>query len=119
MILTIEEVLRATGGKLLQGKGNAFFQGISTDSRTVTEGELFIALKGPRFDGHHYALEALKKKAGGVLIEEDKVGDIRWNGYRSRAVIAVKDTLHCFRRHCSGLETKIWYSGGGIDRKQR
>ena len=93
MILTIAEVLRATGGKLLQGKGNAFFQGISTDSRTITEGELFIALKGPRFDGHHYALEALKKKAGGVLIGEDQVGDIRWNGYRSRAVIAVKDTL--------------------------
>jgi UDP-N-acetylmuramoyl-tripeptide--D-alanyl-D-alanine ligase len=93
VILTIEEVLRATGGKLLQGKENAFFQGISTDSRTITEGELFIALKGPRFDGHHYALEALKKKAGGVLVEEDMVGDIRWNGYRSRAVIAVKDTL--------------------------
>jgi UDP-N-acetylmuramoyl-tripeptide--D-alanyl-D-alanine ligase len=93
VILTIEEVLKATGGKLLQGKGCAFFQGISTDSRTVAEGELFIALKGSRFDGHHYALEALKKKAGGVLIEEDKVGDIRWNGYRSKAVIAVKDTL--------------------------
>ena len=94
MILTIEEVLKATGGKLLQGKGNAFFQGISTDSRTVAEGELFVALKGPRFDGHHYAVEALAKKAGGVLIEEDQVGDIRWNGYRSRAVIAVKDTLY-------------------------
>ncbi len=93
MILTLEEVLKATGGKLLQGKGNAFFQGISTDSRTVAEGELFIALKGARFDGHYYAAEALKKKAGGVLIEEDKVGDIRWNGYRSRAVITVKDTL--------------------------
>jgi UDP-N-acetylmuramoyl-tripeptide--D-alanyl-D-alanine ligase len=93
VIVTIEEVLKATGGKLLQGKENAFFQGISTDSRTVAEGELFIALKGSRFDGHHYALEALKKKAGGVLIEEDKVGNIRWNGYRSKAVIAVKDTL--------------------------
>ena len=93
MILTIEEVLKATGGKLLQGNGNAFFQGISTDSRTVGEGELFIALKGSRFDGHHYALEALGKKAGGVVIEEDNVGDIRWNGHRSKAVIAVKDTL--------------------------
>ena len=93
MILTVEEVLRATGGKLLQGKGDSSFQGISTDSRTVAEGELFIALKGLRFDGHHYALEALRKKAGGVLIEKDKVGDIRLNGYRSRAVIAVDDTL--------------------------
>ena len=92
MILTVEEVLRATGGKLLQGSEKVF-QGISTDSRTVAEGELFVALKGTRFDGHHYALEALKKKAGGVLIEEGTIGDIRWNGYRSRAVIAVKDTL--------------------------
>jgi UDP-N-acetylmuramoyl-tripeptide--D-alanyl-D-alanine ligase len=93
VILTVEEVLRATGGKLLQGKGDSSFQGISTDSRTVAKGELFIALKGLRFDGHHYALEALRKKAGGVLIEKEKVGDIRWNGYRSRAVIAVDDTL--------------------------
>ena len=93
MTLTVEEVLRATGGTLLQGKGDSSFQGISTDSRTVAEGELFIALKGPRFDGHHYALEALRKKAGGVLVEKERVGDIRWNGYRARAVIAVDDTL--------------------------
>ncbi len=92
MILSIEEVLRATGGRLLQGSGNVF-QGISTDSRTVLEGELFVALRGARFDGHHYALRALEKRAGGVLIEEDKVSDIRWNGHRSQAVIAVKDTL--------------------------
>ena len=94
MIFSIEEVLRATGGKLLQGEENTFFHRVSTDSRTVAGGELFIALKGPRFDGHHYALEALDKKAGGVVIEEDKVADIRWNGYRSRAVIVVRDTLH-------------------------
>jgi UDP-N-acetylmuramoyl-tripeptide--D-alanyl-D-alanine ligase len=93
MILRIEEVLRATGGRLLQGEEEAFFQGISTDSRTIRAGELFIALKGPYFDGHHFAQKALEKKAGGVVIEEDQAGDIRWNGYRSKAVIVVKDTL--------------------------
>jgi UDP-N-acetylmuramoyl-tripeptide--D-alanyl-D-alanine ligase len=93
VILTLEEVLKVTGGNLIQGGGNTLFQGVSTDSRTVAEGDLFIALKGPRFDGHHYALEALKKKAGGVLVEEDEAGDIRWDGDRSKAVIAVKDTL--------------------------
>jgi UDP-N-acetylmuramoyl-tripeptide--D-alanyl-D-alanine ligase len=93
MILRIEEVLKATGGNLLQGEEDALFQGVSTDSRTVRAGELFIALKGPHFDGHHFAREALEKKAGGVVIEEDQAGDIRWNGYRPKAVIAVKDTL--------------------------
>ena len=94
MTFILEEVLKATGGRLLQGEEKTSFRGISTDSRTVAEGELFIALKGERFDGHHFAIEALKKRAGGVIIEEDKVRDIRWNGYRPSAVIAVKDALH-------------------------
>ena len=93
VIFSLDEILKATEGKLLQGETGVLFQGISTDSRTVREGELFIALKGAHFDGHHYALEALGKKAGGVLIEEEKTGDFRWNGYRPKAVVAVKDTL--------------------------
>ena len=94
MTFILEEVLKATGGRLLQGKEKTSFRGISIDSRTVAEGELFIALKGEHFDGHQFAIEALKKRAGGVIIEEDKVRDIRWNGYRPSAVIAVKDALH-------------------------
>ena len=92
MIFSVEEVLRATGGRLLR-RGDDAFQGVSTDSRTIGEGELYIALKGPRFDGHHFALEALEKKAGGVIIEEERAGDIHWNGHSSRTIILVQDTL--------------------------
>ena len=81
MIFSVEEVLRATGGRLLQGERNVFFEGVSTDSRTIGEGELYFALKGPHFDGHHYALEALEKKAAGVVVEEEKARDIHWNGH--------------------------------------
>ena len=93
MTLSLEEILRATGGALLQGDPNVHFKGISTDSRTVGEGELFFALKGVHFDGHRFAQEALEKKAAGVVIEEERKGDVRWNGYRSKVVILVKDTL--------------------------
>ncbi len=93
MIFQIEEILRATGGRLIQGYENTIFHGISTDSRTLQPGELFIPLKGARYDGHDFLREALEKKASGVLVEEEKVGDFRWNGYRSKAVISVRDTL--------------------------
>ena len=93
MTLSLEEILRATGGALPQGDPNVHFKGISTDSRTVGEGELFFALKGVHFDGHRFAQEALEKKAAGVVIEEERKGDVRWNGYRSKVVILVKDTL--------------------------
>ena len=92
MTITIEEILRATGGQLLQGDEKSLFQRISTDSRTIGEGELFVALKGRYFDGHRFALEVLAKRAGGVVIEEDQAREFRWNGYRPKAVIAVKDT---------------------------
>ncbi len=94
MTFHIQEILKATGGKLLQGGEDVVFPAISTDSRTMAEGALFVALKGNRFDGHHYALAALSKKAGGVVIEEHRARDIRWTGYETRAVILVKDTIH-------------------------
>jgi UDP-N-acetylmuramoyl-tripeptide--D-alanyl-D-alanine ligase len=93
VIFSVEEVLKATEGALVQGTKGALFQGICTDSRTVRDGDLFVALKGVHFDGHDYAMEALRKKAGGVLVEEGKVKAFQWNGYHSRVVIAVKDTL--------------------------
>jgi len=108
MTFILEEVLKATGGSLLQGKEKTSFRGISTDSRTVAEGELFIALKGERFDGHQFAIEALKKRAGGVIIEEDRARDIRWNGYRPSAVIAVKDTLFRSGREGVNLGPQWW-----------
>ena len=42
--------------------------GISIDDRTVQPGELFIALKGDKFDGHDFIKSAIKKGAGGVLV---------------------------------------------------
>ncbi len=44
-------------------------KGISIDSRTIREGDLFIAIRGDRFDGHDFVAEALKKGACGALVE--------------------------------------------------
>ena len=119
MILSLEEVLKATGGRLIQGGMDFFFQGVSTDSRTLQEGELFVALRGDRFDGHNYAMEAFAKDAKGVLIEEGKIGDFHWNGFRSRAVVAVKDSLRALgdmararRRKCGTPVVALTGSNG-------
>lgn len=43
--------------------------GVSTDSRSVAEGDLFIALRGEHFDGHDYVVEAFKRGACAAVIE--------------------------------------------------
>ena len=45
--------------------------GISTDTRTITGGELFVALKGPHFDGHDFIDQALEKGAAACLVEHE------------------------------------------------
>lgn len=63
--------------------------GISIDSRTVAAGDLFIALKGPTFDGHGYVVEALKKGAAGAIVHQA----VPESGEYHDRLIVVKDTF--------------------------
>ena len=69
-MFSINDILTATRGKLLQGKKNQTIQNISTDSRTIKPGDLFIAIKGDSFDGHKFLSQVVKKKAGAVIVEK-------------------------------------------------
>src|SRR5262252_3410803 len=70
MNLSLEEISQAVGGAL-EGPGNVTVRGYSIDSRTINSGELFFAIKGPRFDGHEFVAEALQKGAAAAVVEEE------------------------------------------------
>ncbi len=63
---TVREICDAVGGTLLQG-GDVSVTRVSTDSRSVPEGALFVPLVGERFDGHAYIGKALEAGAAGCL----------------------------------------------------
>ena len=63
---TAREICAAVGGTLLQDSG-ASVTGVTTDSRAVQPGQLFIPLVGERFDGHAYIGKALDGGAAGCL----------------------------------------------------
>ena len=63
---TAREICAAVGGTLLQDSG-APITGVTTDSRAVQPGQLFIPLVGERFDGHAYIAKALDGGAAGCL----------------------------------------------------
>jgi len=50
---------------------NTEIKNISTDSRTITEGDLFIAVKGEKFDGHNFVKEVLQKGASAAIVEHE------------------------------------------------
>jgi len=66
----LEDVVQAVNGTVLK-KEREVFTGISTDSRTIRDGELFIPVTGANFDGHSFIGGALKRSGGGALCRKD------------------------------------------------
>jgi UDP-N-acetylmuramoyl-tripeptide--D-alanyl-D-alanine ligase len=70
--LTLADVLAATGGALATpAAGGITFASVSIDSRTIDAGALFVAVRGPRFDGHDFLDEAAYRGAAGALVHRD------------------------------------------------
>jgi len=68
--LTVRQILEATGGTLVRGDAGSVVQSVSTDTRTLQPGDLFVALGGENFDGEKFVPEALQKGAGGVICRD-------------------------------------------------
>lgn len=88
-----EEIVKALKGVLVNGDMGISFKGICTDTRILEPGYLFWALKGKRFDGHHFWREAIGKGAKGLILEylpaEMKLEELP----KTISLILVKDTL--------------------------
>lgn len=68
-MMMLEQVSTVLNAKLI-GE-NTTFTSVGTDSRKLTAGQLFVALKGETFDGHLYAEQALKDGAAAVMVQGD------------------------------------------------
>lgn len=69
-MFTINEILKATNGTLLNCDKEVCLNGISTDSRNVKKEELFIAIKGPKFDGHDFLNKAKENQSSALLLNQ-------------------------------------------------
>ncbi|MCI8608901.1 MAG: UDP-N-acetylmuramoyl-tripeptide--D-alanyl-D-alanine ligase [Firmicutes bacterium] len=96
--LTIEEMLNATGGKLLTGKAESTALGFSTDSRQVEAENGFFALPGENFDGHDFLGKVLERGCRTVVVSDaekaEKAGVLHRAGEEEEInVILVENTL--------------------------
>lgn len=91
--LSILQIVDLAGVKLESGDRNVVVDKISTDSRTVKPGEIFVALRGENFDGHKFVEEVAEKGAAGAIV------DLAWQGRvpGSFAVLRTKDTLRAYQ----------------------
>ena len=90
----LAEILEATGAALRQ-EGKQTFSDVVTDTRRISDGVLFVALSGERFNGEDFAAEAVEKGAAGVLVTKScPAGKLPKRG----AVLMVEDTLRAYQQ---------------------
>jgi murE/murF fusion protein len=103
-------VLAATGGRLAGASPPAWqrYGSVSTDTRNLQSGDIFVALRGENFDGHEFVDEAVAKGAGLLVVEK-----VPGNGNLSVPVVQVADTLRAlgdlarFRRDLFGDRVRV------------
>ncbi len=85
----------ATAAAVLDGRlvgANVTFSRVTTDTRALQPGDLFVALRGERFDGHDFVTAAFERGAAAALVASD------WSGAPAGNLIAVDDSLHALGR---------------------
>ena len=83
-MMRLAEAAAALGGRA--SGGDALFTGVSTDSRSLRAGDLFVALRGERFDGHEFLKAAAGARAAATMV------DSRYRGEYPVPALVVEDT---------------------------
>ena len=91
--LSLDQIASFAGGTLSSGQGAAEVTRVSTDSRTLQPGDLFVPLRGENFDGHKFVAQAADRGAAGAMVEETWSGAVPTNF----GLIRVADTLVAYQ----------------------
>jgi UDP-N-acetylmuramoyl-tripeptide--D-alanyl-D-alanine ligase len=96
LALTAGAIAAASGGEVVRGEASTPVGRVSIDSRTLAPGDLFVAIRGERFDGHRFAASALDRGALGVVVDAAGAGAIE-GGRPDAVVVRVADTTRALQ----------------------
>lgn len=95
--VALDDLLSVTGGRLSAPSTTASFSTVAVDSRNVTPGSCFVALRGERVDGHDFAAEAIRAGAAVALVDRP----MPELGATGAAIVVVDDPLTALQQLAS------------------
>lgn len=122
MRFTSSEIAACTGGDVVFApeQGGQVCQGLSWDSRSISPGDLYVALPGNRVDGHRFVAPALRAGAACALVSQrPDAGQVAAAAETGSAIVLVRDAMEaisrlagCWRRRLSGTVIALTGSSG-------
>jgi len=91
--LSLRQIAEFAGAKILRGKAETMIERVSTDSRRIKPGELFVALHGEHFDAHNFLEDVAKAGAAGAIVSQNPPPDLPEN----LAILRATDSLVAYQ----------------------
>jgi Alr-MurF fusion protein len=112
-MIYLDHLCKATNGGLLTTGKQIHFDAFSHDSRQLIPGELFVAVRGERGDGHDYLLDAVRRGASGLLLEQRYLDtlseEVQATLMEARvAIVIVEDTRLALQRYAQYI-LDLWH----------
>jgi UDP-N-acetylmuramoyl-tripeptide--D-alanyl-D-alanine ligase len=101
--LTLAQIAAFAGGSVASGNAETLVSRVSTDSRTLQPGDLFVPLRGENFDGHKFIQQAAERGAVGGMVEENWDGEAPENF----GLIRLADTLVGYQRLAANYRASL------------
>jgi UDP-N-acetylmuramoyl-tripeptide--D-alanyl-D-alanine ligase len=118
MNLDLQKIAQLTAGRLSPAGARVTVTGISTDSRSVCPGELFVPLRGEKFDGHDFLTQAVRRGAAACLSEDVIAGFPVPVIQVANTLQALGDLAAAIRRDFSGPVVAVTGSSGKTTTKE-
>jgi len=99
----LSHILKWTGGRLIGAGDRIPVNAVSTDTRNIKRGDLFVALKGENFDGHSFVEDAARKGAVGAVVSSGRYPET----LGAFAIVRVRNTLRALQNISAGYRNKF------------
>lgn len=97
--LTINKIIELTNGVLINGDTTKNINSFSKDTRNLKKGDMYLGIKGEKFDGNTYYKDAFEKGAIGCILEENSVQKENLKEYSN--IILVENTVSAIQKIAS------------------
>ena len=91
--MKIKDIIDITKGNLITGREDFEFENFSKDTRTIQKGDIYIGIKGEKFDGNEFWKQALDNGAEAVIIQDIEITEVEKERYSNKIIVKVEDTL--------------------------
>lgn len=97
-IITVEDILNITNGKLLIGEKDEVCEDFCRDSREIKQGDIYLGIKGETINGSIYFEQCFQKGAKGAILQQIDLQEDQIQKYSDKFIILVDNTIEAMQK---------------------